>query len=55
VVYTINFHLMTPVLPWFAELRGWSTLIAHLVFGVTVALLYWRLARPAVYGIKRTT
>ena len=53
VVYAFNFHVMTAVLPWFAELRGWSTLIAHMVFGITAALLYWRLARPSVYSLRR--
>lgn len=42
VLYLLDFHLMTKVFPWFAELRGWPTLIAHLVFGVVAALLYWQ-------------
>jgi hypothetical protein len=29
-------------------LRGWATLVAHLVFGVSAALLYWKLARRGV-------
>jgi hypothetical protein len=50
VLYLINFHLLTYVLPWFTELRGWGTLMAHLAFGVIAALLYWKLARPAAGG-----
>lgn len=45
LLYLINFYALTQVFPWFKELRGWSTLAAHLVFGVTTALLYWKLAR----------
>lgn len=46
VLYLFNFHGMSQFFPWFAELRGWSTLIAHLLFGITASLLYWKLARP---------
>lgn len=45
VLYAINFYVLAQLFPWFAELRGWSTLIAHLVFGIVAALLYWKLAR----------
>lgn len=45
VIYLVNFHGVTNVLPWFAAMRGMATLTAHLVFGVAVALLYRRLAR----------
>lgn len=45
LLYLVNFHGVTAIFPWFKELRGWSTLVAHLVFGVTAALLYWKLAR----------
>jgi hypothetical protein len=46
LLYILNFHVLTPVVPWFAEMRGWSTLIGHLVFGMAAALLYLQLARP---------
>lgn len=39
-LYLLNFHVMTQAFPWFAELRGWPTLVAHLVFGIVAALLY---------------
>jgi len=45
MLYLFNFHGMVQFFPWFAELRGWATLIAHLVFGITASLLYWKLAR----------
>jgi hypothetical protein len=50
LLYAANFHALSAFFPWFRELRGWSTLAAHLVFGTTAALLYWRLARR---GAKR--
>jgi hypothetical protein len=45
VLYLVNFHGIARVLPWLAELRGWATLAAHLVFGAVAAVLYWKLAR----------
>lgn len=45
VLYVFSFHVATLVFPWLVELRGWATLIAHLIFGVTGALVYWQLAR----------
>jgi hypothetical protein len=46
LLYLFNFHLVaTQAFPWLIELRGWPTLIAHLVFGVTASLLYWKLAK----------
>lgn len=52
-VYFVNFHLLTAAVPWFVEIRGWGTFIAHLVFGITAATLYSRLARPR-YTQRRT-
>ena len=39
-LYLLNFHAMATFFPWMAELRGWATFIAHLVFGLTVVLTY---------------
>lgn len=44
-IYLVNFHGVTNFLPWFAEMRGLTTLSAHLIFGVAIALLYRRLTR----------
>jgi len=44
-LYFINFYIATLLFPWFAELRSWSTFVAHLFFGLAASLLYWRLAR----------
>jgi hypothetical protein len=27
-------------------MRGWSTLAAHLIFGMSAAIIYWKLERP---------
>jgi hypothetical protein len=45
LLYLVNFYVVERVFPWFAELRGWSTLVAHLVFGMTAAVLYRMLER----------
>ncbi|MBA3598471.1 MAG: hypothetical protein H0W40_14005 [Methylibium sp.] len=45
VLYALNFHAMTQIFPWFAELRGWPTLAAHLLFGIVAALMYRQLKR----------
>ena len=44
-IYLVNFHLLTALVPWFTELRGWSTFIVHVIFGLVTAVLYVRLAR----------
>jgi hypothetical protein len=46
LLYLVNFHGMTAWMPWFIEMRGWATFLAHLLFGLVAALLYWRLRRP---------
>ncbi len=46
LVYFTNFHVLTFLMPWFIEMRGWATLMAHLVCGLVVAVLYWKLRRP---------
>ena len=45
LLYLFSFHVATQVFWWLAELRGWTTLVAHLIFGVTASLLYWKLAQ----------
>jgi hypothetical protein len=54
ILYLINFFGMVRWFPWLADLRGWATIAAHLVFGVAAALLYWKLAeRQRVPGPTR--
>ena len=47
LVYFTNFHVLTIVMPWFIEMRGWATLMAHLVCGLVAAVLYWKLRRAS--------
>ena len=45
VVYVFNFFVLVHVFPWFGDWRGWPTLVAHLVFGISTALVYLKLER----------
>lgn len=45
VLYLFNFYGMERVFPWFADMRGWAALVAHLIFGMTAAATYWKLER----------
>lgn len=45
-LYLINFYGMVALFPWFADMRGWATVAAHLIFGMAAALFYRRLERP---------
>ncbi len=45
LLYLFNFYVITSVLPWFAEMRGWTTLLGHVEFGVMAGLLYRILER----------
>jgi hypothetical protein len=47
VLYVVNFHGIAQVFPWLAELRGWSSVAANVLFGMTAALLYCKLGRTA--------
>src|ERR1019366_7735583 len=39
-LYIVNLYGFTAIFPWFAQPRGWITLIVHAVFGVTVISVY---------------
>lgn len=40
-LYFINFYAFTNVFfPWFALARGWIAIVAHILFGLTAALIY---------------
>lgn len=45
VLYLINFYGMAQIFPWFAGLRGAPSFAAHLIFGTSAALIYWKLER----------
>lgn len=43
VLYLFNFYGFAQAFPWFMEMRSWSTLLAHIIFGMVAAILYWQL------------
>lgn len=45
VLYLFNFYGMERIFPWFADMRGWATLVGHLIFGMVAASVYWKLER----------
>ena len=45
LLYGFNFYWMSGVFRWIADLRGWSTAIAHLIFGMAAAYIYLKLER----------
>jgi hypothetical protein len=44
-LYAVNLYGFTVVFPWFAQVRDWITITAHLVFGITAAGVYRSLER----------
>ncbi|HJV85326.1 MAG TPA: hypothetical protein VJ698_07595 [Noviherbaspirillum sp.] len=46
-IYLINFYGLERVFPWFANMRGWAAVVAHLIFGMSAAAIYDALERPA--------
>ncbi|MGH8762074.1 MAG: sodium:proline symporter [Nitrosospira sp.] len=45
ILYGINMYGVTLVFPWFSEVRDWITILAHAVFGISIAGVYKTLAR----------
>lgn len=45
VLYFLNFYGMVRFFPWFAEIRGWPTVAAHIIFGMAAAIIYRNLER----------
>lgn len=39
-LYVVNLYGLTEVFPWFVVARGWSTAIAHIVFGASAVWSY---------------
>ncbi|MGH8809445.1 MAG: hypothetical protein ACREX0_16345 [Noviherbaspirillum sp.] len=44
-LYLLNFYGMVRFFPWFAEMRNWVTVWAHVIFGMTAAFMYWQLEK----------
>lgn len=49
-IYFVNFYLLAQVFPWFSDLRGWAALIGHLAFGMSAAVIYWKLSSTEAAG-----
>ncbi|MEF9441571.1 sodium:proline symporter [Burkholderia sp. AU31280] len=41
LLYGVNLYGFTAIFPWFIPVRGAITLIAHLIFGITAAAVYY--------------
>lgn len=48
VLYVVNFYVFTGFFAWFAEARNWVSVVAHLVFGATAALVYVQVEARAI-------
>lgn len=40
VLYATNFYGFTALFPWFADARGWISIVSHLMFGVVLGGAY---------------
>jgi hypothetical protein len=47
-LYFVNFYGLVTLFPWVAELRSGAYFFEHFVFGITAAIVYWKLARRRV-------
>lgn len=43
VIYLFDFYGMARAFPWFIDMRGWATFVAHLAFGAMAGGMYWEL------------
>lgn len=53
-LYVVNLYGFTVIFPWFAQTRGWITLIAHGVFGLTGITVYRWLIFNAPFSNARS-
>lgn len=47
LLYGVNLYGFTAIFPWFIPVRGAITLIAHLIFGITAAAVYYAARRES--------
>lgn len=47
-LYLVNFYLLADSFPWFIDMRGGVTMLAHLIFGMLAAGVYWKLEKGSV-------
>jgi len=53
-LYVVNLYGFTAIFPWFVQARGWITLIAHGVFGLTAITVYRWLIFSAPFSNARS-
>ncbi|MEW5850774.1 MAG: hypothetical protein AB2A00_18445 [Myxococcota bacterium] len=46
VIYLVNFYGFTRFFPWFAEARGWVSILVHVAWGMVLPIAYETLTRP---------
>lgn len=51
-LYAVNLYGFTALFPWFAQVRTWDTLLAHVVFGAVAAGAYRRLAIGCFFPLR---
>lgn len=55
LLYLFNYFVFTGFFPWFAEIRNWVSVLAHLAFGGAAALSYAWLSGEIPAGRAATT
>lgn len=40
IIYIVNFYGFTVIFPWFADARGWISILSHVVYGLVLGLVY---------------
>ena len=50
-LYLLSFYIMSTAFPWFAAYRGTGTLLTHVGFGMTAALVFKLLHQPKTRSI----
>ncbi|HET8611022.1 MAG TPA: sodium:proline symporter [Burkholderiales bacterium] len=54
MIYIVNLYGFTAIFPWFAQSRGGITLLAHVVFGMTLAGTYTMLRENRRRPVRRS-
>jgi hypothetical protein len=52
-IYATNMYGMTFLFPWFTQARDWITVLAHIVFGTSLATAYKKLSSRRLRGFTR--
>ena len=45
-LYAINFYVFTYAFEWFIDIRGGITILAHLLYGLTIPVAYLQVHKP---------